>query len=158
MSKLSKNVKIVQNCQSCKTLSQMSCSNQWLVISSKLWLVLCSKIKRSLSQSVSEWVTRSPIGLSAGQLKISGVPHIRHIISPIRSSIWDILGFKEHHIVQGAGKLGLCNWRRWTRKEETGPPSVQEKEALIHEYMVKVWNTKWQWSKISLPSVSSVHQ
>ena len=36
-------------------MSQMSCSNQWLVISSKH--VLCSKIKRSLGQWLSDKVT-----------------------------------------------------------------------------------------------------
>ena len=30
---------------------------------SKQWIVLCSKIKRSVSEWVSEWVTRSPIEL-----------------------------------------------------------------------------------------------
>ena len=37
---------------------------------------LCGCVfKRSLSQSVSEWVTRSPIELSAGQLKMTNIRH-----------------------------------------------------------------------------------
>ena len=59
-SELSKIVKIVQNCQN---LFQMSCSEQWLVISSDQRLVLCSKIKRSPTHSLIHSVARSPIEL-----------------------------------------------------------------------------------------------
>ena len=76
LSTLSKIVKIIKNCQNCQNISQMSCSNQWLVI--------CSKISQSVSQSVSDKVTYWAVRLSSGQLKTKPPQNIGQNIFPLR--------------------------------------------------------------------------
>ena len=49
-----KNLKLFQKLSKLSENVSMSCSNQWLVKSSKQWIVLCYKIKRSLSDRLSE--------------------------------------------------------------------------------------------------------
>ena len=109
---------------------------------SNQWLVLCSKIKRSLTQSVTQWVTRSPIELfwTAKKIDLRRLP-----ISHCSHTGWwcnDCNCASSPDKFANADTFGLCKSRltkynikesRWKKKIKT-----KRKNRLIKFVMVLI--------------------